>query len=155
MPLAPSSTKHSSHHQLDWLLPTLILLAGLAVTWIVQDNNTQNALQDAEQKFEVTANQTALAIESHVASYEQVLLGVQGLFMASQSIGRKEFSAYCYGLDLPRFYPGMAGLGFAQVIPANQRIAHTLQTGKEGDREIYSSVVYLEPQVRSNVLALG
>ena len=83
MTLAPSSTKHSSHHQLDWLLPTLILLAGLAVTWIVQDNNTQNALQDAEQKLEVTANQTALAIESHVASYEQVLLSVQGLFMAS------------------------------------------------------------------------
>ena len=58
----------------------------------------------------------------------------------------------------------MAGLGFAQVIPANQRIAHTLQTGKEvdqyklwpeGDREVYSSVVYLEPQVGSNVLALG
>ena len=84
--------------------------------------------------------------------------------MASQSIGRKEFSAYCYGLDLPRFYPSMAGLGFAQIIPANQRISHTLQTGKEvdqyklwpdGDREVYSSVVYLEPQLGSNVLALG
>ena len=49
----------------------------------------------------------------------------------------------------------MAGLGFAQAIPANQRIAHTLQTGKEVDREAYSSMVYLEPQVGSSVLALG
>jgi len=68
-------------------------------------------------------------------------------------------------LLLPDRYPGIQGVGFSQAIPQAERDAHVARIRAQGypdydihppgQRDLYTSIVFLEPFLRRNLAAFG
>jgi diguanylate cyclase (GGDEF)-like protein len=147
------------------LLPLSVLLGSLFATyelWKGARFNTEQALQTT---FNFRVHEYNRRIEQRMLAYEQVLRGARGLFEASGSVSRAEFRAYVNTLTLDENYPGIEGIGFAALVPPAQKRQHIAAVRAEGfphydikppgERDMYSSIVYLEPFEGRNLRAFG
>lgn len=104
-------------------------------------------------------------IERRLQLYRQVLIGTTGLFTVIGEVSRDDFRTYVNTLGLQRNYPGIEGIGFSIVVPASQRQSHVQQVRRSGfpyydikpsgERDIYTSIIYLEPFAGRNLHAFG
>lgn len=72
-----------------------------------------------------------------------------------QSVTREHWRDYVENLHIAESYPGLQGIGFAQVIAPDDVDAHVRAVRAEGfqdysvwpdgEREVFTSIVYLEP----------
>lgn len=107
----------------------------------------------------------ASAITKRLQDYETVLRSGAGVFRASEQVSRQEWHDFVDGLNLQKYLPGIQGMGFCQLIPADALQSHIREIRKEGfydysiqpegDRPIYSSVVYFEAFNVDNQGTLG
>jgi signal transduction histidine kinase len=94
-----------------------------------------------------------------------MLLGARGFFASSVQVDRPEFHAYVENLELRQRYPGIQGIGLSLWLPPAGLAAHEAEVRAsgfpdyrvwpEGARDVYTSVVYLEPLDWRNQRALG
>jgi len=126
--------------------------------------------REARLKFEADVGDAQDAIASRVRAYTDLLLGIRGLFIAENAVGRDEFRRYVESLDLNRRYPGIQVIHFARRIVAAQRPAFeatvradtSVESGgypkfrinPPGDRAEYVIVQYVEP-IAGNEITLG
>ncbi|MDO9226354.1 MAG: CHASE domain-containing protein [Pseudomonadota bacterium] len=146
-------------------LPWLVLAATLGLTFLVWRLNVAAVEHEARDHFEHRAEQVETAIRIRMQAYQVLLQGGAGLFAASNEVSREAWRAYVESLNLPVHYPGIVGMGYAHLVPASQREAHTralraegfphYQIWPEGERGEYSAVIYLEPFNARNRRAFG
>lgn len=151
--------------RLSRFLPLLVFAISLIVVHQLWQDARQNAMQDLQADFDSHVHEAVIRVERRMAAYEQVLRGVRGLFAASISVERDEFHAYANMLRLEESYPGIRGVGFSLIVPPQQKQQHIDAIRKqgfpdytihpEGAREIYTSVIYLEPFDERNRRAFG
>jgi len=138
------------------LLVSLLLTLGF---W----QHSRAAHQAEVQVALALQSRSALAhIETRLRHYERALLAARGFFHASDAVNRSEFATFVASLGLE---PGIQGIGFAVLIPAAEKERHLAriraqgypdyQIRPPGDREYYSSIIYLEPFTGRNLRAFG
>jgi diguanylate cyclase (GGDEF)-like protein len=137
------------------------ILTSLVAGGIVRHNIRENALRRAT----AAADAITLKIEDRLNAYAVLLRGAQGLFAASASVERDEWRRYVRLLQAWDIVPGYEGIGFAVLIPAAELDDHVAGVRREGfpayqvtpsgTRDVYSSIVYLEPFAGRNLLAFG
>lgn len=147
------------------VLPALILVTGIFLTWLLAAQMRQDEIAQGHVAFEIRAKELVAGIERRLASNGQILRGVAGLFASSGEVTRQEFRNYVTGLQLSEYYPGMQGIGFAEIVPHQGKARHVARIRAEGfpdydilppgDREFYSAVVYVEPDDWRNRRAMG
>lgn len=104
-------------------------------------------------------------IQKRLDIYANLLSGARGLFAASQSVSRSEWKAYIDALQVQKNYPGIQGIGFTKVVrpEALDALVDEVRTDgfpdfkvmPEGERDVYSSIIYLEPFDERNRRAFG
>jgi two-component system, cell cycle sensor histidine kinase and response regulator CckA len=111
----------------------------------------------------------AEAIAAHIVngmhSNEQILRGGVGMFNASKEVSRDEWHRYVATLNLTKRYPGIQGLGYAEWIHSDKKEEHIrrirtegfpgYRIRPEGERPVYTSIIYLEPFDWRNQRAFG
>ncbi len=148
------------------LLTALAVLAvGLPTVYLIWWQNRQIDLQLAEKTFELQTSEVTQKIEQRMNHHAQILLGGLGLYNASKSVEREEWQAYVEQLQLAQNFPGLLGMGYAEVIkPAdlNAHIAAVRAEGfpdytirPEGKRDLYTAIVFIEPFTGRNLAAFG
>lgn len=147
------------------ILPWLVLGVGLALSFVLQNEIRQSTERTRHERFEFRAHELIQNVRTKLDNYKQVLDGTAGLFAASHEVGRNEFHNYVASLKLQDRYPGIQGVGYAQVVPPAEREAFTKRVRREGyqdfrifpdgDRDLYTSIVYLEPLDWRNRRAFG
>lgn len=155
----------SRRESLIKLLPFLIFLFSISVTYRVWDNTEQVAQSEMEAKFKTRSLLILARLEQRMLAYEGVLWGLNGLFAASDSVNRNEFRTYVQMLRLQQAFPGIQGVGYAQRLSPAELDAHLAHVRSEGFRDyrirpeekrgIYTSIVYLEPFSGRNLRAFG
>jgi diguanylate cyclase (GGDEF)-like protein/PAS domain S-box-containing protein len=145
--------------------PWLILVLGLVITWVTWTGAADRVRHMQRDHFQFEADQAGDRIRQRLNAYEQVLHGARGLFAAAGQVDRATFRRYVESLELNRQYPGIQGLGFAQVVRPHEKDAHVAAVRQEGYpdyelrppglRDLYSSIVYLEPFEGRNLRAFG
>lgn len=148
-----------------WVLAGLMLLASATLTWFLWQAARSEAAEIHRNAFQASASELTHRLEQRMATYEQVLRGAQGLFLASEDVTRREFSEYVRALRLDENYPGMQGLGLAEVIAPENMPAHVDGVRREGfpnymvwpggNRALYTSITRIEPFNEMNRRALG
>ncbi len=148
-----------------FIRPILLLIVCLIVTYIIWNISNTNANNELRSYFEFRVRDVNTRIEYRLNSYEQILRSVRGLYKASDSVDRNEFSSFFNSLLLNENYPGIQGVGFSLVIPSEQIKKHIAAVRKEGfpeyklwpegNRETYTSIIYLEPFKDRNLRAFG
>jgi diguanylate cyclase (GGDEF)-like protein/PAS domain S-box-containing protein len=147
------------------LLPLLSLCILLMVTYQFWNGSQREANEVLQTDFNAQVQEVKNKIEIRMQNNEHLLRGVQGLFAASIHVERSEFHIYVNEVGLKSNYPGMQSLGFTLLVAKQDKIKHINTIRKEGfhhysihpegHREIYTSVLYIEPLAGRNLLALG
>lgn len=152
-------------NHLSFLVYFLTLLTGMILTVVQYQNYRQSEEERIQSRFALIFNETNEAIIEKVLTYKQVLRATQGFFYASDNVSREQFKIFYQSLKLDKYYPGILGLGYVPFIEADSLVAHEAEvqaTGfpeykvkPSGEREYYSSILYLEPFEGSNLRAFG
>jgi diguanylate cyclase (GGDEF)-like protein/PAS domain S-box-containing protein len=147
------------------LLPWLILLLGCLLSWRNFDDMRHREREMTGARFELRASEMVLGLEQRIERNAEMLRGVAGLFASSQEVSRQEFHIYIERMQLSRYHPGLQGVGFAQRLWPAELARHVARVRADdhpgyevlprGEREVYSSIVYLEPLDWRNQRALG
>lgn len=170
-PAHPHQTPTRAHGLLPWfsrtgkLLPWLVLAASLTITYLLWLNERGHAMEELETDFHIQSHAINNLIEQRMQAYEQVLMGMRGLFAASGEVRRNEFSDYYNSLQIRSNFPGTQSMGYIQVVPAEQLGDHIAAVRSEGFpaydvtpggvRAVYAPVVYIEPFFARNLRAFG
>jgi diguanylate cyclase (GGDEF)-like protein len=147
------------------LLSLIVLAVSLFVTYQLWNEARDNAEEVLQSDFDFLVRESNRRIEQRMQTYEQVLRGAVGLFAASDRVTRRDFRAYVDTLRLNEHHPGIQGIGFSIVVPPAQKARHTAAIRNEGfpdyaikpagNRDVYTSIIYIEPFSDRNVRAFG
>jgi len=147
------------------LLGLLVLLIGMLATYFAHQSALNAEHQIQQENFDARTGEIVLRIEQRLATYEQVLRGLKGLYVASRHVDRDEFRSYADNLHLAEHYPGIQGVGYSMILPPQEKAAHIASIRQQGfpdyvlspvgERELYTSIVYLEPFSGRNLRAFG
>ena len=143
----------------------VVLLASFAITgfaWHLSDSYMHERARD---RFEQRVANIQVSIERRMVEYEATLRGGLGLFNSSEFVSRQEWRTYADSLQLDRYFPGIQGFGFTQVVPASELERHQARLRAEGfhdyairppgSRDPYTAIIYLEPFNVRNRRAFG
>lgn len=141
------------------LLPGVLLASCVGVLLYVA---TARVIErDAEARFTNYAFGAQKAIQARIVAYTNVLRGAAALFHASEDVSRAAFHDYVAGLDLPRNFPAIQAINYAEYVrdadmPAFERAMRrdAAAAGKSPDlyqlrppgrRADYCVLKYVEP----------
>ena len=147
------------------LVLAILVSTGLLLTYISW-NYARQADQDiAVERFLSRVVQIKSAIQDRMLNYEHVLQGGASLFEVTEHISRNQWFAYVNNLKINEYYPGIQGMGFSKWLRPNELAGHVAQVRRqgfpdyvvkpEGKREVYTSIIYLEPFDARNKRAFG
>lgn len=144
-----------------WVVLSISLVLTIAA-WNISDSYIESRAKD---KFNFEVEKTSQAIYKRMEAYEQVLRGGVGLFNASKNVSRSEWKSYVSTLLIDTYWPGIQGVGYAQMFSAEELEAHENEIRQQGfpdylvtpagSREQYSAIIYLEPFSSRNLRAFG
>jgi len=142
-----------------------VLAIGLLLTLAVTRESKSNIDRLEEQEFTTRCNTIQRMIATRLEEHAQLLWSGAALFIASDRVTRDAWHHFTKHLMLDKHLPGIQGVGFAVQIPREALAQHTQEIRNEGfpeyqvhpagDRECYSSIIYLEPFSGRNLRAFG
>ncbi len=113
----------------------------------------------------MVCNEVKAKINIRLFTQAQLLRSGAAFFAASKSVTRNDWKVFIESNKLNKNLPGITGIGFSVIIKKEQLQQHIQQIRKEGfpeyqvyplgDREIYTSIIYLEPFAGKNLRAFG
>jgi len=152
--------KYSFH-----LLPVLVIILGITVTFIITFLAYKDLILIKKQAFENTCQEYENKILSQLKVNEQVLYNSAAFIASSDSISRSEWKTFQTINKSLTELPGIQGIGFVlKIHPESlagfeQRIRDEgfpdFRVQPEGEREIYTSVLFIEPFSGKNLKAFG
>ena len=147
------------------LLPWLILIVMLGLTWVVWDHERTSTRKELRAEFDFALRETVNRIEQRVASYEQMLRGVQGLLATTDLTNRKAIRDYVETLQLDANFSGIQVIGFAQRVLAQDKAAHVATMRRHGfadyaihpdsQNDMHVLVIQREPYIGRNMAPPG
>ncbi len=148
-----------------WIIPAAVLFLSLLGAYAMWAAVVRTAEQERQSYFDFRVRDAHERIEQRMVEYQEVLLGTRGLFNASTTVQRSEFRRYVAALDLQGKFPGIQGVGFSVPVPSPDLAAHVASMRAEGfpdyairppgARDLYTSIIYLEPFRDRNLRAFG
>lgn len=145
-----------------------ILVAGLFITLASVLYNRRNIEEAAKRDFEYSCNQIRNKIETRLDQHSQLLRGGASLFSVSDTVTRGEWHEFFNGTKIEEYLPGIQGFGYSLLIKPEDLKKHEEHFRKvyfdykpdykvypEYKRDIYSSIIYLEPHNERNKTAIG
>ncbi len=161
-PRAPPPRSSKAIRGLVW--PLLVGAFALTASWLAWRSARAQVQRGQRAYFEFRVRDAERRIEHRLATYRALLRATRGHFLTSD-VTRDGFRAFVASLGLGESYPGIQGVGYAQVVPRATLAAHVARVRAEGfpayelrptgEREIYTSIVLLEPFADRNVRAFG
>ncbi len=149
----------------DYIIAVLSFSLLFVLTLFVFAETKKRAEERNERLFNIKTAQATEAIGLRMRDYVQVLVSAKAMFMASDTVDREAWHTYYENLHLETDYPGIQGIGYAQVISPQKLESHIQEIRDQGfgdysvhpagQRSLYTSIIYLEPFTDRNQRAFG
>jgi len=120
---------------------------------------------NANVEFTSNCNEIKNKIINRLDDHARILLSGAALFNATETVTREEWRVFNKTQKVEKQLPGIQGIGFSLLIPPAELSRHIQKIRREGFpqyklrpdgvREIYSSIIYLEPFSGRNLRAFG
>ncbi|GIK25094.1 MAG: hypothetical protein BroJett006_13400 [Betaproteobacteria bacterium] len=148
----------------------LVLAAGVLISCLAAWALSDHLAREARARFESSAETAFAQLEKRLDDFRNLILGLQGLFIASERVDRREFHRYSENLQLNQRLPGLQALSFQRYVRHRDKAAFTERVRKdrsldpkgypafsirpEGDRPDYVVIEFIEPMA-ANLAAFG
>ncbi|MFA6192168.1 MAG: CHASE domain-containing protein [Sulfurimonas sp.] len=146
-------------------MPFVLMIVLFIITYQLFATMKETAYLELQTDFSLHSQKIKTLIEQRMLAYEHVLYGTKGLFIASDFIDREEFKLYVKTLMLDKIFPGIQGVGYSMIIPADKKDEFIKKVRLEGfdsynitpttPRDFYTTILYLEPFNLRNQKAFG
>ncbi|MBC8008937.1 MAG: CHASE domain-containing protein, partial [Burkholderiales bacterium] len=114
------------------LLLGFILLAGLGASWWGAHAVKDSYLQTERLRFERLTDRLAADVNRRINLPVYGLKGARGVYAASITVDRGEFSSYVRSRNLPTEFPGVLGFGFIERVPRSGLDAYIAAARTDG-----------------------
>ncbi|OGZ05188.1 MAG: hypothetical protein A2845_02610 [Candidatus Lloydbacteria bacterium RIFCSPHIGHO2_01_FULL_49_22] len=148
----------------NWIA-LIIFIVSIAITFVVYYLFEANAEKEKQSHFATEVAEISANIQKQMEIYVNTLRGTGGLFAASQTVSRDEWRAYLTAIKVFKNYPGIQGLGFAQIVSSDEKDAFIASMRKEGlpdfvitpegERSAYTPILYVEPPTEMDRRSIG
>jgi len=114
------------------------VLLSLGVGVLLYGATAKSLDSEINTRFRNHARSSQYIIATAIKAYTDVLRGAASYFQSSDTITRDGFHRYVTGLDLPRNFPAITSLNYAQHVPAGtrdvfeQRMLQRSRGGRDG-----------------------
>lgn len=162
---ASSSPTHLAPSRARVLLAAGLVALTLLATVLLMHGLKQRHNQLLSHHFTNDTDRITTKIGWRMSAYTQILRGGAGLFAASGEVSRGQWKRYVEKLNLDQTYRGIQGVGFTRNIRPEELAQHeqairaqgypAYKVNPPGEREIYTSILYLEPFSGRNLRAFG
>ncbi len=148
----------------------VILISGLILTVVATYYTHKDEEEQANHEFALVCKEIKSKIETRLHAHSQLLRSSTAIFAISDTITRNDWKEYIISNRIEKNLPGIQGVGFSSIVPKSQLQQHIQKIRNEnkqdttleeytikpsGEREIYTSVIYLEPVDFRNRRAFG
>jgi signal transduction histidine kinase len=147
--------------KLPYLVLAISIILSLGVTLLIY----KHAVSRDSIRFNNSVSRAQSAIENRLNLYIALLKSGRGFIESTENLNREKFANFVKSLELEKNYKGIQGIGFNKLVSAGEREALIKQMKAEGfsdfkifpegEREIYQTVVYLEPLGERNRKIIG
>lgn len=144
---------------------SIVFIAFFTVTSLSYFDAKNTVEHERRQILSRNVTGTKEAIEKRAANYEDVLKAATGLFNASNSVSREEWTQFINIFELERRYPGIEGIGLLETVNSANLSTHESTVRANGYQlyniypdelhDIHTPVVYIEPLTEKNAKAIG
>jgi len=147
------------------LIIWFVLAVGMVITAVATLYMKSSVELIAEKDFAGHCGEIKTKISERLEDHARILLSGAAFFNASGTVTRDAWRIYTQLQRIENQLPGIQGIGFSLLIPRNELPGHiknirsqgfpdyTVRPG--GERELYSSIIYLEPFSGRNLRAFG
>ena len=148
----------------------IVLAVGLLLSLVLSQHAGKQAARDAQTQLEHRVSLVLAGIGRGIEEYHSLLLGMQGLFLASEQVSRREFHRYTDNLRLHGRTDGIRALHFTRLVSDRDKAAFVAAVRgdrsltplgypdfaihPEGRRSAYFVIEYIEP-LEANRAAFG
>lgn len=143
----------------------LILITGIVLSIIAGYYTKKDIDAQSENEFGLICNEIKAKVTTRLYSQAQLLRSGSAYFAAADTVTRKDWHTFYESSMLDRNLPGIQGFGFSLIVPKSELKKHIKHIRNEGfidftvyprgDRDVYSSIIYLEPFEDRNLRAFG
>ncbi|MFA5327593.1 MAG: CHASE domain-containing protein [Prolixibacteraceae bacterium] len=147
------------------LFPLLILLIGLTITFIVSYSAFQDHNKLEKQRFESLCLTFEGKIQKQFVANAQTLYSSAAFIASSDTISRDEWQEFQFLNKSHNELLGIQGIGYSIIVGKKDLDKLEMKIQKEGypnfkvipegKRDLYSVVLFIEPQTKRNMQALG
>jgi PAS domain S-box-containing protein len=149
-----------SHYAARWVLTVALIVLGITTAYL-----KSSADRGVDRAFATRCADIHDAIVVRLDDHARVLVDCAALFEASDAVSRREWKVFTQSQKIERDLPGTQGVGFSLLIPRAELDRHLQEIRAEGfpdytvrpagNRETYTSIIYLEPFADRNLRAFG
>jgi len=142
-----------------------VLVLGLTITAAATLNMKSSVEAMAKKDFTDHCGEIKTKISDRMEDHVRILQGGASFFNASDLVTRETWRIYTQHQMITKQLPGIQGIGFSLLIPRDELSRHINEIRSQGfpdytvkpggDRELYSSIIYLEPFIDRNLRAFG
>ncbi|QFR48845.1 PAS domain S-box protein [Sulfurimonas lithotrophica] len=147
-------------------LHKIVLIIGILISFLIGIIVYSYYIKEEQYRFNEVAKKIVVKLEDRVKIYREILYGGLALFEANNgNVTREQWAIYIKQLKLKDNFPGIQGVGYSIVLQEDEldkNIAQIRSEGfsnykiyPEGKRDLYTSIIYLEPFDWRNVRAFG
>ena len=108
---------------LPLMIACIVLAIGLLVSFGLSRHAHDNYQNELRTRFGAGSSLALAGIQNRIDDFQAVLLGMQGLFIASEHIDRSEFQRYYNNLHAQLRLPGVRALHFTRRVAAAEKAA--------------------------------
>ena len=94
----------------------IVLAVGLLLSLLLWHHAGKQVVRDENTRLTNQVNLVLAGIQRSVEEYHSLLLGMQGLFIASEQVNRREFKRYVGNLQLHGRTSGIRALHFTRCL---------------------------------------
>jgi len=127
-PLAETSKTPARSNRVIYIVIAFSILITFGA-WLYASNTLD---RQAEEQFNKEVSTVSKTIQSTIEDYVNASYGIKGLFAASDSVNRDEFSAYITELNLRERYPGLVAIYYAPKVALQDQKAFIKSVREEG-----------------------
>ena len=147
------------------MVAIVVFLVGMAATLLVWREAEDSAAREVAARFETNSSLALAGIRRRVDEYQTLLVGMQGLFIASEEVSRSEFRRYAENVRSAQAMPGLSALHYTRYLAQadRERFVAAVRQDKSvdadgypdfeiqppGQRAEYYVIDYIEPLVEN------
>lgn len=150
-------------HFLPSLIVFLMMMVLIGFSWRTATRSVETARTEAVEEH---ARIIETNLRQQLKLYDSALTSTIGLFQTSEEVSRADWRRFVQALDPPKRFPGVLGIGYTEVVRAEDKPRFETDVRAEGfpsfeifpadpARELYTPILYLEPFTATNQRAFG